>query len=186
MLVTAEEAQLTRRCLAGDQAAYQAVYAAQAGTVMAYLLRSGFAHSDAEDLTQETFTRAFAALDTFDARRGTLRGWLAAIARNVARKHWGRRKDPESFDPQLADEVFAAADNPGQRAEAREQTRAVRECVENLPGELARIVRLRYVDGRTTRGVAEAADIPEATVRLRLGQARELLAKCLREKGLVQ
>lgn len=152
---------------------------------MAYLLRSGFALADAEDLAQETFARAFSALATFDARRGTLRGWLSAIARNVARKHWARRKDPDHFDPELAEETLAAPDNPGRTAEDREEVEAVRDCVEALPAELARIVRLRYVEGRTTRGAAAAASVPEATVRLRLGQARELLEKCLREKGLM-
>ncbi len=176
--------QLAQRCLEGDQAAFGSLYAAHAGAVMAYLLRSGFDQADAADLCQETFIRAFASLASFDASRGTLRGWLAAIARNAARKQWSRRKEGENFDPELAEETLATSDNPGERAAAREAIAAVRDCVNALPAELARIVRLRYIDGRTTRGVAAAAGIPEATVRLRLAQAHDLLAGCLREKGV--
>jgi RNA polymerase sigma-70 factor (ECF subfamily) len=178
--------EVVRRCLNGDQAAFEALYAAHAGAVKAYLLRSGFAQADADDLTQETFTRAFGSLATFDADRGAFRVWAAAIARNVARKYWARRREPEHFDPELAAESLAVSDNPGQAAEAREEVEAVRTCVDALPAELAHIVRLRYVEGRTTRGIAAAAGIPEATVRLRLREARETLAQRLRKKGFLK
>ena len=181
-----QDRELVERCLKGDQSACEALYAAHAGVVKAYFLRSGFPEAAADDLTQEAFVRAFGSLATFDADRGRIRAWLAAIARNVARREFSRRQEPQCFDPELAEETFAAPDNPGQAAEGREEARAVRECVDALPGELARIVGLRYVNGRTTRGIAAATGIPEATVRLRLGEAKEMLAECLQEKGLLE
>lgn len=175
---------LIARCREADGAAFDALYARHAPRVMAYLLRSGFARCDADDLTQETFLRAYKSLETFDAERGTFGPWLGAVARNVARRHWSRRKQPEHFDPDLAEDIFAC---PGGRAEdlamANEQCQAVRDCVESLPAELQQMVRLRYVEGRTTRGVGRALDMPEATVRLRLSGAHGMLRRCLREKG---
>jgi RNA polymerase sigma-70 factor (ECF subfamily) len=156
------------------------------GRVRAYLLRSGFGPADADDLAQETFLRAFRSLATFEVERGSFVRWLGAIARNVARRRWHRRREPDSFDPELAEEMFAAPDNPGESPEAREEFQAVRACVDALPAELARIVRLRYVEGRTTRGVSAAAGLPEATVRLRLKEACALLAECLRGKGFLE
>lgn len=178
------ERQLVSRCLAGDAPAQEALYRLHAGRILAHFLRSGFARADAEDLLQETFVRAFRSLRTFDAARGSLGTWLAAIARNVARKRWHRRREAESFDPELAEEMLAAPDNPGREAERREETDAVAGCVAALPDELERIVRLRYVEGRTTRGIATAAGMPESTVRLRLAEAHERLARCLRGKGV--
>jgi len=177
--------QLIDRAADGDRAAFDALHVAAAGRVRAYLRRSGFAPADADDLSQETFLRAFKSLSTFDPSKGALLTWIGAIARNVARRQWQRRKDPDSFDPDLAEEMFAAEDDPSQRPEVREEVAAVRECVDALPAELARIVRLRYVDALTTRAIAAIVDMPEATVRLRLGEASELLQKCLARKGFV-
>jgi len=181
-----EDRQLVQRCQRGDSSAYERLYALHAGRIGAYFRRSGFAGADAEDHMQETFANAFASLKTFDPGRGAFGAWLAAIARNVARKHFSRRPRPEHFDPELAEATFAAGGNPGLASQLREEIEAVRGCVDALPEELAGIVRLRYVDGRTTRGIAAATGMPEATVRLRLDQARQSLQRCLREKGILE
>ena len=183
--VDEQDTRLIERCRKRDVKAYETLYHAHAGRVAAYFLRSGFAHADADDLTQETFVRAFRSLATFDAQKGTFRRWLAEIARNVARSQWGRRKQAELFDAELAEEMLLATENPSEAPEAREELAAVGDCVGRLPEELWQIVRLRYVVGRTLRGVAASANMPEATVRLRLQEALALLARCLKQKGVV-
>ena len=178
-----EERQLVERCRAGDETACRSVHGLHAGRVIAYFLRSGFTPPDADDLAQDVFVRAFRALETFDPVRGTLRQWLGAIARNVARRHWQKRRQGEHFDTDLAEETFAAPANPGESPESREERQALAGCVEALPAELAQVIRLRYVEARTTRGIAAATTLPESTVRLRLKEAAEALEKCLRGKG---
>lgn len=180
------ELELVSRCLSGQESAYLSLWESHARRVKAYFLRSGFLYADADDLTQDVFIRAFKSLGTFDADRGSMRTWLGVIARNVARKRWDRRNEGHCFDPELADDMFAAADNPDQSVEAREENAALRDCVASLPAELAMIVRLRYVHAKTTRGVAEAAGLAESTVRLRLTEASRLLAECLKSKGIFQ
>jgi len=169
-----------------SDADFESLHAAHAGRIRAYFLRSGFPDSDADDLTQETFIRAFKSIRTFDPDRGSFRTWLAAIARNVARKRWGQRAAPDHFDPEIAEDVFAAPDNRTGSAEAREEIDALSECIDALPANLARVVHLRYVQAMTTRGVAAETGIPEATVRLRLSEALALLEGCLRAKGVLE
>lgn len=168
----------------GDAAACGALYDANARWVKVYFLRSGFSQADADDLVQETFTRAFRSLETFDAGRGPFRPWLAAIARNAARKRWSARKRPENFDPELAEDVLAGTDDPHGSAELREEIAAVRLCVAALPDDLRRVVSLRYIDGLTTRGIAAEVRLAEATVRLRIEEARRRIEQCLRGKGV--
>lgn len=181
----AEERELIETCLAGDEAARGRLYARHAGFVMAYLLRSGFARAEAEDVLQETFLRVFRSLDTFDESRGAFHSWLGAVARNAARRQWGRRRETDRFDPELAEEALAAREEADSLPAAREEADAVRTCVSGLPEEHRRIVELRYVDGLTLRAVAEAAGMPEATVRLRLREAHGLLEQGLKEAGVV-
>ena len=176
---------LVWRHKAGDYSAFEELHARHGRRVMAYLLRSGFPRPEAEDLCQEVFLRAFKSLGSFDAGRGSLGTWLAAIARNVARRQWRRQGTPEGFDPELTEQTFAA-DNPRAAPEVREEFEAVRDCVAALPAELGRIVRLRYIDARTTRGIAEATGTAEATVRARLAEAKGMLERCLRGKGVLE
>ena len=178
--------QFVARCLSGDGSAFDSLYATHAGRIKVYFLRSGFAPASADDLTQETFIRVARSIGTFDARRGSFRTWLAAIARNVARKQWSRRVQPENFDPELAEDMLVGTDDPLAAAESNEELDAVRLCVEQLPTELRQIIRLRYVDGMTTRGIGEAVRMPESTARLRLDEAREAVERCLRGKGFFE
>jgi len=173
------------KALLGDAGACRAIYDAHARWVKAYFVRSGFPEADADDLVQETFLRALRSLGTYDPGRGAFRAWLATIARNAARRRWSSRPAPENFDPELAEEVLAAPGNPGETPEAREETAAVRSCVGELSAELQLVIRLRYVEGQTTRGIAAATKLPEATVRLRIEDARRRIEKCLRGKGVV-
>jgi len=184
--MSADAPDLIARCLRGDDAAFTALHAEHAGRVKAYFLRQGFTGPDADDLTQQVFVRVFKSFRTFDRSRGTFSQWLGAIARNVARKHFRRRTQPQSFDPELAEEMFAAMENPTGRVELREEIDALSQCIEALPAELARVIHLRYVQARTTRGIAALLGMPEATVRLRLKEAAGLLQGCLKAKGIFE
>lgn len=175
---------MIEQSLAGDAGAFARLYELRAAGVKAYFLRAGFVEADADDLVQGVFVRVHRSLGTFDAARGTFGQWLAAIARNVARRAWQKRREPEHFDPELAEETLAAADDPAEEPGAREESQAVRRAVAELPAELATVIRLRYVEGRTTRGIAAATGIPESTVRVRLEEARARLGEMLRARGI--
>lgn len=183
--MTDRDTQLVSACLNGDRSAFDGIYAAHAGRVKAFLLRSGFVDADSDDLTQEVFVRAHKSLKTFDAQRGAFRTWLGTITRNVARRHWARRVYAQDFDLTQAEEMFATHDNPGHSAQAAEEARFLREFVAALPADLRELVHLRYVEARTTRSIAEIAQTPEATVRLRLKEALAMLESGMRSKGLV-
>lgn len=182
-LAAADDRALVEACLAGRREAFDAIVHRHQRQVYQVCFRFVSNHEDASDLAQDVFVRAFRALETFDPVRGTLRQWLGAIARNVARRHWQKRRQGEHFDTDLAEETFAAPANPGESPESREERQALAGCVEALPAELAQVIRLRYVEARTTRGIAAATTLPESTVRLRLKEAAEALEKCLRGKG---
>jgi RNA polymerase sigma-70 factor (ECF subfamily) len=171
------------RCLDGETEAFEELYAAHAGRVKAFLLRSGFSANDADDQTQEVFLRVYKSLKTYDPDRGAFRPWLGAVVRNVARRYWSKRKGPEDFDPHLAMQMFAAPD--GESAADREERNALQQAIKELDGEHAAIVRMRYVDGLTTRAIGERVGMPEATVRLRLGEAKSKLAVCMKRMGFL-
>ena len=83
----------------------------------------------------------------------------------------------------LAETLSDIGDSPPILAEEAETVAAVDDCVGRLPAELRRIVEQRYVADLTTRAIAAAEGISEATVRNRLAEARGLLAGCLVPRG---
>jgi len=176
--------QLISRCREGDEWACRQLYKSGAPRVAGYFRRSGFDPSAVDDLTQETFARVFKSLGRFDPAKGAFFGWLGAIARNVARKRWKRAPAPENFDPELAEEMFA--DPAAQSPEHREEIMAVGDCVDRLEDQGGALVRMRYVRGMTTRGIAAETGIPESTVRSRLAEALAGIEECLRGKGILE
>jgi RNA polymerase sigma factor (sigma-70 family) len=162
------------------------LYDIRAGQVAGYFRRSGFDASTTADLTQETFVRVFGALGQYDLGRGAFGSWLSAIAHNVARKSWRRRATTNTFDPELADAMFAIPADASSSPEQREENAAVADCVSLLDEQLGELVRMRYVRGMTTRSISAEAKMPESTVRSRLGEALDHIARCLQGKGIVE
>ena len=153
--------------------------------------------ADAEDLVQETFTKAFANFHQF--RAGTnLRAWLYRILTNTFIN--GYRKKQREPRQEITDEIkdlqLAAADthaSTGSRsAEAEVLDRlpdsAVRTALARLPEEFRLVVYLVDVEGFSYKEVAERMDTPLGTVMSRLHRARRqlrvLLADYARECGL--
>lgn len=176
--------QLIASIHAGQSGAFDALYERHGRKVKAFLLRSGFDFCQADDLTQEIFIKVHRSLHTFDSAKGSFAGWLATISRNVARSHWKRVRGLDTIDPELA--CLTLTDDPdvSQQASQREEQTAIGDCIARLPESLEKVIRFRYVDAMTTRGIAEAMGMPESTIRSRLSQAQGLLMTCLRSKGV--
>src|SRR5215211_2332774 len=71
---------------------FDALYRACAADVYAYVAALLRDRAASEDVTAQAFERAFRRRRTFDARRGTQRAWLFAIARNAALDELRRRR----------------------------------------------------------------------------------------------
>jgi RNA polymerase sigma-70 factor (ECF subfamily) len=124
------------------------------------LAYTGCVH-DAEELSQQTFLKAFARLDTLqDPSR--LRGWLFQIARRLCINH--HRKKRPSFP--LPDEIADQVEPEDPRLERLHAALAA------LPREYREPMVLYYLDGRSCAKTAAELGISEAAVRTRLFRAR--------------
>jgi RNA polymerase sigma-70 factor, ECF subfamily len=133
--------------------------------------------SEAEDLTQETFIRAFAGVHRFSARSHA-RTWLLAIARRVAVDHFraanARPKIADEHDWQTAVEQSRTPNLPG-----IDETVSLGLAVRALSGDRRDAFVLTQVLGL---GYAEAADVcgcPVGTIRSRVARARRDLVDLL-------
>ena len=120
----------------------------------------------ADDVAQDAFLRAAAALDRFDERR-SLAPWLARIAVNRAIDLIRRERQTP-----VADLEPQAAFDPG-------EDRDLHEAVEALPLERRTVVVLHFFLGFTLEESAEILDIPPGTAASRLSRALASLREAL-------
>ena len=173
----AVEVEAIARCQAGEPNAFAVIVRAYQDRIYGLALRwCGGDWSEAADLTQECFLRAYASLARFDPAR-PLRPWLLRIAVNVCRDAFRRRTARPACAGDAQWDTFAAAD-PGPEAVvlATERRRAVRQAVAALPAEQRLLIVLAYDRELPLREIAAALGLPLTIVKNRLYRARKRLA----------
>jgi RNA polymerase sigma-70 factor (ECF subfamily) len=153
-------------------------------------LRMTRSSSDAEDLVQETYLRAFRSLHQFT--EGTnLRAWLFRIMTNTYINDYRKRQrrptstsldDIEDFylyDHLVDSVVQPQSDNPEAEVLERLTTANITDAIDELPEEFRQVVTLADVEGFSYREIADILQIPVGTVMSRLFRARRRLRKML-------
>jgi len=145
---------------------------------------------EAEDLSQETFLRAYTALpgSRLDL---PFRPWLFRIAINLCR-NWGKKKKPLSFSEVenkesddrvwLVDTIPDDAPLPLDRVLHAELRQALEESFASLPFHYRLAIVLRYTEGLSYREMAHVSGLPLNTVRTHLFRAKRLLRKELQAR----
>lgn len=187
----ANDGDLLRRMLAGDEQAFTALYRTYQAGIYRFARQMTGEPGLADEVTQEVFLTLMQEGRSFNARRGSLRAWLYGIARNCIRRCLERERLYVALVSEEHEETAAdLLPDPGTPDDAlaglgsRESVEQVRRAVLALPAAYREAVVLCQLH---ELGYAEAAQIlgcPVGTVRSRLHRARELLAtrlKCLRE-----
>jgi RNA polymerase sigma-70 factor (ECF subfamily) len=128
---------------------------------------------DAEDLYQETWLRAYRAIDRYDAAR-EFEGWLTAICVNAYRDALRRQKWKALF-PAFRTNEDKDLVLRGVPAAAEEDYADLRDAVASLPEKLRTVIVLYYWNDADVKKTAKLLGIPEGTVKYRLSKAREQL-----------
>lgn len=138
-------------------------------------------HSDADDLTQETFVKAYRGLRGFDFRSDFFT-WLYRITVNTTlnllnRAHRTRSVslDDDALVPHAVDKLLAGSEDPRRRLEARNLYRKVTEAIDTLKPDLRIALVLYAIQGHSHKEIADIADCAEGTVAWRISEARRLL-----------
>lgn len=140
-LASADDATLVASCCRGDELAARELVHRHADPLRRYLHAAGAASDEVDDLVQESFFRAFRALERW--RGGdSLRGWLLTIGTNLLRDEWRKKKHHRHVP--LGDRELPDRSDPHAEFVAQEAEERLRRCVAALP-PLQREVFLRRV-----------------------------------------
>ncbi|MBZ5555845.1 MAG: RNA polymerase sigma factor [Acidobacteriia bacterium] len=175
---------LIRRCLSGDQAAWDQIVRTYWRKVFNVAYKFVGKHDEAEDLTQDIFLKIFKSLSTFD-RRANFQTWLISISRNLCIDHYRSvRKERETIDRDVdANELTPASKEPGPVAalEQRDRVALLRQALSALPETLRTAVLMRDIQELSYQEIATALRLPEGTVKSRINRGRTELARQIRK-----
>ena len=184
-----EDAEVIRRCRAGDEKAYRELVDRYRRQVYSMALRMLRREEDAEDVAQETFIRVFRALDRYDPAR-PFAAWLFTIAARLAIDHLRRRKqsplslfqrDAETQEERTI-EVVDPGPGPDELTSHHEEEGRAQKLIDSLPHHYRIVVMLRHQQDLSYEEIAEALGLPLGTVKARIHRARALLKREIGEQ----
>ncbi|MBX9624160.1 MAG: sigma-70 family RNA polymerase sigma factor [Gemmataceae bacterium] len=169
---------LAGRARDGNRAAFEELVRRTARLVYAHLVLATGDPDRAEDLAQETYLKAFAAVRGLKDP-AIFRPWLLSIARNVAtdaaRKATRIKRTAPAVSLVAAGDVPAAGPPPDEAAEGDEQRREVLAALRGLPEEYRVPLTLRYIAGADPAAIGSQLGLSNGSVRGYLHRGLKLL-----------
>jgi RNA polymerase sigma-70 factor (ECF subfamily) len=172
-----EERRLVERAIHRDTAAFADLYDAHVIRVYRHIYYLVNDNREAEDLTAQTFLKAWEAIDRYKERGAPFVAWLLRIAHNLTISHLRAKRDHSALPDNVVDHKMGR--NPEQALEQSSDETSVREAVLKLRDEQRQVIMLRFVEELDYREVAAMIGKTVPAVRViqhrALGNLRKLM-----------
>ena len=171
------EQDILQRALAGDDEAYAQVVEVYQTPVYNLCYRMLGESGEAEDAAQETFWRAYQALNRYDRQRpfGT---WLLSIAAHFCIDQQRKHRLPTYELDEVTEETFPdPTPNPEKAVGQLEQDRLLHQLLASLNTQDRAVLVLRYWNDFSEEEISQALSLTVSAVKSRLHRARLLLAQ---------
>lgn len=139
--------------------------------------------AEAQDLTQEVFLRALRSFDRYQQTDRPIHAYLVTIALNLLRDRWRSRTRPTA-DLASVPHLPAAEPGPEALALANLDRRALRDALLSLPEDYRTVIRLRVLEARPAKEVADLMGRHADAIRQLQRRALLALRAALREESL--
>lgn len=178
---------LVQRVKKGDRAAFDILVARYQHKIIKLVTRYVRDPSEAMDVAQEAFLKAYKALPGF---RGdsAFYTWMYRIAINTAKNYLvAAKRRPVDYDLDLQDPEqyemhgrLKTTDTPEHMVLTEEIRQTVNRAIEELPEDLRTAIMLREIEGMSYEEIATTMECPVGTVRSRIFRAREAIDRQLK------
>lgn len=184
-----EDRALVEQALGGDEAAYQQLVEKYERALHFYLRRLVREEHILDDLVQESFIKAFEALDSYSPQYA-FSTWLYRIAKNHTIDHLRKRRLPtrsmhrpvQTQEGEMKYQVPDTTYRPDEHIVKDQRRTIIQDAIDALPEKYHRVIVLRHQEELSYKEIAEELDLPLGTVKAHLYRARERLNKHLRSK----
>jgi RNA polymerase sigma-70 factor, ECF subfamily len=172
-----EERRLVQRAIDRDQAAFAELYDRHVVRVYRHIYYLVGDTSVAEDLTAQTFLKAWEAIDRYKERGAPIVAWLLRISHNLTVSYLRSKRDHSELDEAYVDQKRSG--NPEEVLEQTTDEKSVRDAVLRLRDEQRQVIMLRFVEELDYREVAAMIGKSVPAVRViqhrALGNLRKLM-----------
>ena len=135
---------------------------------------------DAEDLTQETFIRAYQRLGSFDKERA-FGPWIRRVAANLCLNHIKAQKPATALIDDERDYQYETGEyNLEGKQQRSEEKGDIRAAILELPANYRAAIELRHYQEMSYKEISSQLNLPVSDVKSHLFRARKLLAKRIR------
>jgi len=170
-------------CVQGERTALHRIYELEGGRLLGVALRIVRRRDVAEDVLHDAFVRIWERASSFDATRGSARGWIYSIVRHGALNHIrDHAREVPSDEPELEhggpDNVSTASD-PYHQILLSSESGQLYECLGRLDGPKRSSILLAYLDGCTHTEIASRLKTPLGTVKAWIRRGLQALRECL-------
>ena len=178
---------LVEQALQGSEPAYQALMEKYRKAMFHHVSRMVRDKQEIDDLVQESFIKAFTALDSY-AVQYAFSTWLYKIATNHTIDYL-RRKKLHTFsidkpvhtkEGEVAYEIPDVTYRPDRHIVEDQRKQLIQDAIDALPEKYHRVIVMRHQQDMSYEDIAAELDLPLGTVKAHIFRARELLNKHLR------
>lgn len=167
MHLSESEKSLIQRATRHDEGAFTLLYNKYLSPVYRHVYYRVGNQTDAEDITQEVFVRAWKAIGRYQWTGAPFQSWLTTIAHNLVLDHYQRKtgsktitvNQPETDIP-IKNPIAAVSDgfNPDQIS--------LREEIAKLKGDKQKVIIMRFIEGFSYAEIARALKKKEGAIRV--------------------
>lgn len=176
IVATTEERELVRRSIAGDNRAQYGLYRKYVKAMYHTVLRMVGKVADAEDVTQEVFTKVFTNLGSFKGD-STLGAWIKRIAINTTLNFLRKERQIRWVD--LENSPEPSVDFVPMPETNTANLQRIHQAIKVLPEGCRVVFCLYLLEGYQHQEIAEILSISESTSKTQYRRARGLLQKAL-------
>lgn len=180
---------LVQEALSGRQGAYEDLMQKYSKALYHHIYRMVRGKVEVDDLVQESFIKAFSALQSYSADYA-FSTWLYKIATNHTIDFLRKKKLPtfsidkpiNTKDGELEYEVPDTTYRPDRHIVQDQRKALIQEAINALPPKYHRVIVMRHQQEKSYDEIARELDLPLGTVKAHIFRARELLNKYLRTR----
>jgi RNA polymerase sigma-70 factor (ECF subfamily) len=173
---------LVGRAAARDQAAFAELYDRYLDRVYRYIYYRTANRTDAEDLTEQVFLQAWAAIERFRWQGKPFVAWLYTVAHNVV-VDWRRRTTPSHSLDDGDHPIHLESPSATQAMSHWIDADLLANAIKQLTPEQQQVITLKFLDGLDTRRIAQIMDKREGTIRALQLRALQSLRRALERQG---
>ena len=173
--------EIITRILSGETSLFEILIKRSNSLLYKTGMSYGFNHHDVEDLMQESYISAYTNLSKFEYR-ASFKTWIIKIMLNhchhKAKKYsFSKEKPKDILQNEQTTPMFASNLDTNKTVMNKELTRILQNAILQIPVDYRLVFSLREINGLSSAETAEALDISQANVKVRLNRAKAMLRK---------